>query len=141
MIGVQKDPASGEYKIDWQSFVIYSDVSWDELISSRPTKPVMLRVKVYPDDYYNLEFANSQEYQCYRIEDPKGNPEPLYVYAKRTSDIGETLRKLEELVPPETPIPLVIRAAFLPNSQSPNQLSLVELVSNGWMIRKKPNLE
>lgn len=96
--------ASGDrLLIDWESFVGYGEKSFDELIGSRPTAPVLIRGLVNLDDYYNFEFSDSRKLISLKISSPDGTSF-INAYCERDSEIGRWLKEDLGGSPEESPI-------------------------------------
>ncbi len=127
-------------KIDWPSLSGSGEMSVEEFLQKKPTKPTLLRVAARRTDYLNFEFSDAKELQPLRLtEFPERNV--LYGYVSVKSPFIEKARRLpmhdsqvlpEQLPPPS---PLTIRAQFRPGSKSTNQVDIVEVLGNGWFVR------
>jgi hypothetical protein len=70
---------SQDYKIDWESFVAYGEMDWDEFLATKPKTPTLLLVKIHYDDYYNYDFTQ-KDFTSLRVMHPDGSRE-LFAYA------------------------------------------------------------
>lgn len=132
------------YRVDWPSWVVYSEMDFEEMREKRPELPVLCRVFAVTDDYYNYDFADARRFHCYRLETPNSNALPLYGYVDKQSPMASEMARIQELARGGK-LPLVVRLAYPAKSKNPNQVWITDLVSNGWMIRgdqeKKKALE
>ena len=133
-IGVEV--VDGGYRVDWPSFAIYHEREWREFVGNRVTNPTLVRVYASPVDYYNFAFDDSEAYYCLRLEDgrdPYGN-EPIYGYIRRDHEDFEQIVELAEIAG-QFAMPLVLRVKYPLLPQTGDQVEIVGLISNGWMIR------
>lgn len=80
--------SEGTPKIDWETFVCYQPMNWDEYALNRPQGTSMdFRVYVQRDDFFGFEFADEDTWNCYRLT-ARDSEEPLYGYAKKGSEIA-----------------------------------------------------
>ena len=87
------EQTSAGFRIDWESFVGYSDLSWAELRRTRPRQPVLLRAVLKPSDYFNLDFPSAATHYCYQISDINSD-HVLYGYVLLTSDSALQVQKI-----------------------------------------------
>ncbi|MBC8127980.1 MAG: hypothetical protein H8M99_12635 [Gloeobacteraceae cyanobacterium ES-bin-144] len=120
--------ADGELKIDWESFVGWSIVPWDEFIATQPTTPNVFRVILRPVEYYNFAFSDEQKWQSYQLESPDGK-HSLYGYAERGSILESRLRLGPDIVSK----PLMLSLKFPQISNSPKQVIIANFISEGWI--------
>jgi hypothetical protein len=125
------------YTVDWGSFVMYSDLSWAEMLEKRPTTPVFARVMAAPDNYYNYNFLDSQRLLCVRLTDPQ-NPagKPVFGYCNRSSELGRSLDYMVRKGFGQA-VPLMVELRFPdPKDSDRNDQAWVErIVSEGWVAK------
>ncbi|MDP4646560.1 MAG: hypothetical protein NWS80_05470 [Akkermansiaceae bacterium] len=124
----------GGLKIDWESWAGWSELPWDELMESKPTKPVLVRVISKPVPYYNFGFSDEDEWVSYRLLSPDGE-HTLYGYAKRGSLIDEQLRPAD----PNGAMAVTLRISFREGATSASQAEIDEFVTDGWVISADSN--
>ncbi|QTN31901.1 hypothetical protein HZ994_06010 [Akkermansiaceae bacterium] len=79
--------SAGEAKVDWETFVCYQPMDWDEFAKGRPGGYTGdFRVYVEPDNYYSFEFADSATYASFRLT-ALGGEETLYGYVARGTEL------------------------------------------------------
>ncbi len=122
------DGADG-LKIDWESWAGWSDLPWEEILETKPKKPVLVRVMAKWVDYYNFGFSDEGAWRSYRLVSPDGET-TLYGYVERNSLLDQRLR------PGETgaTVAVTLKIHFREDEQSPNQVVVSELVSDGWVV-------
>jgi hypothetical protein len=115
-------------KVDWESFVGWSEMPWEEFLSKKPTKPAVFRASLRELDYYNFAFADEKKWQCYQLRSPDGQ-HVVYAYAKRDSVADKQLRPAEKnagnLVTVSLKFPL--------GETSKNQVLVEEVLTDGWV--------
>src|SRR5690606_27522754 len=76
---------SGDYRVDWASFVVYSAMDWDEFLAKRPNVPVFMRVLLQSA----IEPADATGNFFVKITNPLApDSTPLLGYADRLSSAG-----------------------------------------------------
>ncbi|MEM8956042.1 MAG: hypothetical protein AAGD22_17940 [Verrucomicrobiota bacterium] len=79
-------------RVDWETFVRYQPVGWDEILSQGTGGEVVpVRAFVSASDYYNYEYADGEKWSCYEIISPDIEGR-LFGYAARDSEFDESLR-------------------------------------------------
>ena len=116
-------------KIDWESRVGWSDMSWEQFLTSKPITAQVFRLVLCPTDYYNFAFSNDNKWQAYRLISPDGK-HLLYGYAERGSVMNSKLRpSLDNLQ-----IPMMLALKFPANATSDNQVLIDKIVAEGWVL-------
>ncbi|MES2709161.1 MAG: hypothetical protein V4726_21375 [Verrucomicrobiota bacterium] len=124
------------FKVDWESFVAYSEISWKELREKRPKSPVLLRAIIRLTEYYNLDFPSDETHRCFQLND-EGRENVIYGYVKRGSKIEA---RMQELMLNALDVHAIIRVAYPAHSTANNQVEITEMVAKGWIIRDEPGL-
>lgn len=116
-------------KIDWESWVGWSELPWHKLIESKPQKPTLIRTKLRTVDYYNFGFSDDSKWRAYRLSSPDG-AHTLYGYTERDSLIDERLR------PPErsASVAVTLKIRFPEGEENRNQVIIQDIVSDGWVL-------
>lgn len=129
--------ATGDYRVDWASFVIYSAMDWADFSATRPTKPVFMRVLVEPGSRYDDRFPNADWFLCIKLIDPL-NPDaaPLYGYVQRRSPLGQKLGLILRTHPGE-PMPMMLTLKHPTQIEGKNgdQVWVEEMIGEGWITR------
>ena len=116
-------------KIDWESWVGWSQIPWDKLIEEKRIQPTLIRTNLRTVDYYNFDFADDSKWRAYRLASPDG-AHTLYGYVERDSLLDERLRPFEKSA--SAAVTLTIRFPSIPGPT--NQVVIHDLISDGWVI-------
>jgi len=115
-------------KIDWESFVGWSEMPWEDFLSKKPTKPAVFRASLRVVDYYNFSFSDESKWQSYQLRSPDGQ-QVVYGYVKRDSSADKQLHPAEKgagnLVTVSLKFPL--------GESSKNQVLIEEILADGWV--------
>ncbi len=115
-------------EIDWESWVGWSEVPWEELVKNKPEEPKLVRVMLKWVDYYNFGFSDENKWRSYRLISPDGET-MLYGYAARNSLLDQRLRPGE----PGATVAVTLKIHFRPDEQSPQQVVIDEYLTDGWV--------
>ena len=121
----------GGLKVDWESYVGWSEIPWSEFIAERPSKPLLFRVSLNKEEYYNFDYSDDAKWQSYRMVSPDGQ-HILYGYARKDSAVVEALRMDEAGETLKTT--LLLR--FQGGGDSKNQVLIEKIVADGWIERE-----
>ncbi len=114
------------WKIDWESWSGWSEVSWADALAQRSTKLVRLRATVAPIQYYNFYFNDESRWRSFKLESSDGE-HLLYGYVERGSEVETQLSRGLEITPR-----LLIEVRFPGDPSARNQVFLTRLVNTGW---------
>ena len=117
------------FRIDWESWVGWSELPWDEFRRQRPTRAKLFRVAAKAGEYYNFGFADDRVWRCYELDEPYGS-ELLYGYLERGSELDKQLVP----GPADDQRALVLRLRFPPDALSDNQVVIDSVVATGWAV-------
>lgn len=116
-------------KIDWESWVGWSEIPWEVFTDTKPVSAKMFRVWLSPVDYYNFGFSDDLKWQSYLLESPDGNY-TLYAYVERGSVLDSRLKPSPDVK--KTPLTLML--SFPDDAASSNQVLVEKFVAEGWML-------
>lgn len=118
-------------KVDWESWVGWSEMPWEVFMKEKPVEPKLFRVKLRWVDYYNFGFSDENEWRSYRLSSPDGE-HMLYGYVARNSLLDQRLR------PPEqgATVAATVKLRYRENEQSPQQVVIEEHVADGWVLEE-----
>ncbi len=132
--------SSTDAKIDWETYVCYQPMDWDEFVDTSPDDYTGdFRVYVNADNYFTQEFADSEVYDSYRLTALNGE-ELLYGFVDKRTEIGQTMRRLVE-ENDMSPTPMILRLEVPGNMQAKRAAVIRKLVSPGWMFVEPPEVE
>ena len=133
-------------RIDFESFAGSGDMTWREFMTSRPSTPTLLRLRLLQDDFYNRTFIDRTRWACLRIYDPTDTA-PVFAYLNRSAASNRIA--LGKVVPAprggevrgSTPSQLAetyacwwtVRVRF-PDPMASDQVEIAELLSETWTI-------
>jgi hypothetical protein len=117
-------------KVDWETFTGQGDMSWDDLILKRPTRPVVMRALVQADDYFNRDFPDSGTHACFQLIAHR-DTHRVYGYVERGSKVHAQLASRTRINPRN---PLTLRLQYPPGSRSDEQVEIVDVVADGWLV-------
>ena len=122
-----------EAKVDWETFVCYQPMAWDEFANERPGGYTGdFRVYVEKDVFHSHEFADSNAFDSYRLTALNGE-EVLFGYVPRGRGLGF---QMEQLTAGRegTPLPLILRLHIPKELKSPRGVVVQEIVSPRWFF-------
>ncbi|MFZ4764998.1 MAG: hypothetical protein ACOYMN_08585 [Roseimicrobium sp.] len=122
--------ADGTFKLDWESYTGVGEITWEAFQKEQSVKPVLLRGYGVPDNYFNFEFVNRNQFVCLKLVSSDFE-NILYAYTERDSPTGRAISGEGETASLH---PVAVKVAFPPNPQSSNCVRLVELVANRWLL-------
>jgi len=118
----------GDLKVDWESWVGWSEMPWKEFQDQRPVEGKWFRVELSRVQYYNFDFKDESKWVSYRLISPYGT-ESLYGYVPRVSPLDEKIRPVDQNGKEK----LLLKLKFPPDASSDNQV-IIEAVSGvNWV--------
>ncbi len=120
-------------KIDWESFVGWSDIPWAEFIAKRPTQSHVFRVLVAPADYYNFAFSDESKWQCYRIQSPDREHQ-VFGYGEKGTELEKKLLPS----PDQKDVALMLALKFPEGATQANQVEIVKFIAGDWVEDEAP---
>ncbi len=116
------------WKVDWDSWVGWSPMTWDELQEKRPTETVRVRALVRPVEYYNFRFSSESEWAAVTLASP-GNGSSIYGYVPRASGLHSQLTFLGDTAERR----LILDIRYPANAPVGNQVLIERVVGEGWL--------
>jgi hypothetical protein len=129
-----------EAKVDWETFVCYQPMDWDEFAKNRPEGYTGdFRVYVKQDELHSHEFADSSTFDCYRLTALNGD-EVLFGYVPRGLGLG---LRLDELTAGKEnqEVPMLLRLHVPKDIKSPQGVVIREIVIPRWFFMDNPKEE
>lgn len=127
-------PTAEGLRIDWESWVAWSDVPWTGFLSEKPEKAATFRVVLSKVDYYNAGFNDERKWRSYQLSPPDGG-RPIYGYVERDTELDGKLRLPTDLEKTN----LTLKLRFPGNSRTDNQVLIDGWVSDSWVIETEPS--
>lgn len=122
---------NGEFKIDWESLVGYGELSWDELLSLRPEKPVLFRCYALRDNYHNFGYSDPTRWSCIQLINHQSG-ETIYGYVRKGTRADE---KIFRALKARSPATLTLRLSFPSNIEAGHrQVRIDEVVQSTWLV-------
>ena len=119
-------------KIDWESWVGWADMPWEEFLTKKPAAAQVFRLMLCPVEYYNIAFANDTKWQSYRLISPDGK-HAIYGYAERGSPLNAKLAQATD----GTQSALTLALKFPDNPTAPDQVLIESHVADGWVLESE----
>ncbi len=131
-------------KVDWESFVNWSELPWKDFLKSPPEQSINYRVTATisdKDQYYNY-FSKGRELDllCFKLEDPEKYGS-CWAYCDKDSEVASTLliqlksARRQGLVNAEgkTAITCILRLRFPPEGMKSNQVLIEKFINDSWV--------
>ncbi len=118
----------GNFKVDWESWVGWSEMPWQEFLDKRPVEGKWFRVELSRVQYYNFDFKDEAEWVSYRLESPDGSAS-LFGYVPFASPLDEKIRPADE----NGSVKLLLILKFPPDAVSDNQVIIEGISGQDWV--------
>ena len=115
-------------KIDWESWVGWSDISWEKFLATKPVTGHVFRVTVSAVEYYNFGFADESKWRSYRLISPDGE-NSLYGYVERGSVLEHRVRPDGDA----KSLAMMLSLKFPEGATTNSQVVIETLVADGWV--------
>lgn len=114
-------------RVDWESWVGYCEIPWEEFLAKRITTPTLVRVRAIATPYYNFAFSSDSDWVCYQLSQNDAEP-AVYGYAAAEAPFINQL-------PPSHGVmtTLTLRVRFPKDAASDNQIIIDDFVAAGWV--------
>ncbi|MBB5352183.1 hypothetical protein HNR46_002426 [Haloferula luteola] len=136
---VDADP-DGQVKVDWETFVCYQPMEWEDFIEKRPENDGMdFRIYLEPDlgNLYAFEFQNEEEWSGYLLT-TRDSSDYLIGYVKRGEPLDQFFRQMI-VANQGMKVALVLRLRVPENAGSIRGVYIDRLVSDNWVISTDPS--
>lgn len=129
---------NGEPKVDWETFVCFQPIPWDKFALERPAGTSYdFRVYIEGDTFFSHEFADSSQWDCYRLTS-RDSDEPLYGYAKKDSELAKQLTGLI-IANQGRRTSLILRLNIPTGIQSRRGVMIEKLLAPRWLYVTSPD--
>ncbi|WP_435894052.1 hypothetical protein [Oceaniferula spumae] len=129
-IALERTPSG--YRVDWESWVSWTEMDWEDLFTKRPVEPKEVRVRCSVDTYYNRDFNDDTKWLAVKLINTESD-RTLYGYVDR--DDPSLMRFVGDLGAGSTAATLKIR--YPKDAAADNQVIITEHVMNGWVTPAK----
>ncbi len=121
-----------EVLLDWESYVAYCDMTWDELAAKKPTTAVRVRVTAKRAYYYNNEFADEHMWQAVSLINPN-EEDPIYGYVEKGSATDQLLFNFGN----SDNRRVILDIYFPSDAKKGDQVFIEGIVQDGWVITEE----
>lgn len=125
-----------DWLIDWESWVGYSEMRFEELRLRQPQAPVLVRCYLLNEYFYNFDYDDDSLFHSFKMFDHDRGHQ-LWAYVRKGS---ETFQQIEAQLQGlmglgEKPVTVSVR--FPEGSKNPNhdQVEITEFHTGGWLIK------
>jgi len=130
-IAVERTPKG--YLVDWESWVAWAEMDWEDLFKKKPTELVEVRVICSKDSYYNRLFSDDKKWLAVKMTHTEAD-RSIYGYIEsQTSTLTTLMGDLKS----GRPVPVTIKIRYPKGSIADNQVIIEEYVQNGWVRQPK----
>lgn len=130
--GVVVMDAKGEFRLDWESFVAYGDLAWEDIAKKKPTSSTLVRAVRKEHAYYNMGFEDD-EWQSFELTCLKSD-KVLFGYAKRDSPLH---RKLLPIGQESGPMEVTLKIRYPEGAKADNLVIIDDVVQLSWVVDYK----
>ena len=116
------------YRVDWESWVGYSEMTWEDIRAARTMTPVVFRVLCSKVEYYNYGFGDEGKWASFRLQSPD-REHTLFGYVARRSEEEKRLVRYGDKE--GKPRAFMVKIRFAEDS-GPDQVIIDEVLSAGW---------
>jgi hypothetical protein len=122
------------FRVDWESFVGYCDMSWDAFKKARPKEPKLFRAILKPTIYWNNAFTDQTKWRSYRLTD-QDSQHTLWGYAELASETNDRIS--QALVgAPNAQINCVLMLSYPEDAKDDSQVQITKYLETGWAFRE-----
>lgn len=120
------------YRIDWQSWVAWTEIDWDLLFEKRPIEPKTVLVNCVLDSYYNRYFNDDTKWAVIKLTNPQSE-RTLYGYIDREN--LKLMRFVADLA--KGAISARLQIQYPEDAVAGEQVIITDHLANGWVIINK----
>jgi hypothetical protein len=131
---IVEETPTGEIQIDWESSVRYSELDWQEFLSTRPDNPTLFRV-IASKPINSPESSQSSGDEVIELKHP-AEQGTVYAYFNRADPQFKTL--VEQLqLGNWTNVPLTLRLCYPGPTSNTKTVRIAGIEGKGWLILHK----
>ncbi len=120
----------GIFKLDWESYTAYSEMSWKDMKRIKPTEPVVLRLVVKEANYYNNDFTDEAKWQSVSLANPHETEEDLHGYVKKNSAVEQEVTNFGMS---KDGYAVTVKAYYPQGATSDDQIIIGEVINDSWI--------
>lgn len=129
---------SGAPKIDWETFVCYQPMPWDDFARERPNDTSFIfRVYIEPDSFFSHEFKDDSQWSCFHLT-ALDSDETLFGYARINSPESQQILDLLSKNPGKK-TSVILRVMIPAGLQSKRGMVIEKLMSPRWLYLDPPD--
>lgn len=129
---------SGAIGIDWETFVNYQPMKWDDFATQRPKGTSLdFRVYVESDNFFSHEFANARRWNSFRLT-ALDSEEVVFGYSEVDNETSKALLAMISQSGSER-VPVILRLAIPDGLQSRQGVIIEKLICNRWIFVNDPS--
>jgi hypothetical protein len=126
---VLQDTGHG-FVVDWETYVCYNPVEWDDFYRNRPEGAISFRVLATLDHNPGFAFPGQAEWICIRMIG-RDSDEEIYGYVRTGTDIA---LRIQEMLEDEWEFPCILKLQFPPQGKGGDrQVHVRDLVMENWI--------
>ena len=126
---VLQDAGDG-FVVDWETYVCYNPMDWDDFYRKRPGPAMSLRVLATLDHNPGFAFPGEAEWVCVRMI-ARDSDEELYGYVRTGS---QTALRVQEMLEDEWEFPCILQLQFPEDGKGGDrQVHIKGLVMENWI--------
>lgn len=115
-------------KVDWESWVGWSEMSWETFIKTKPATGHVFRVTLSAVEYYNFAFTDETKWKSYRLVSSDGE-KSFYGYVEK----GTILDQKIHLDADTKSLALMLSLKYPEGATSGSQVEIERFVTDGWV--------
>ena len=126
--GVVTQISNGSWALDWESYVGYCDIEWDDLPELQPKQPSLVRAIRLRTEYYNQGFT-SDEWQSFKLSSPE-SAASLIGYVRRNSAL---IHQLLPIGNQSGAMDVTLKIHYPENVSDPRLVIIDEVIGSDWI--------
>ena len=126
---------SGEFLVDWESFVGYCEIPWDQISERKSQEPFLIRAKASIGQYYNYGYTDS-EWACIELKDADSQ-HTIYGYVEFSDTVLDDLKASMSL---RGQVHITLEIAHPGEGKADNQFLIKKVIAKGWVYSETSRL-
>lgn len=120
---------NGAYLLDWEALVGAGEMSLEEFLRTKPSKPTLFRVYATLGDHQAKELRDARRFLCVRLLSPDLQ-RSAFAFCEKGSGVAQSI---SGVLAESKLVPVTVRLSFAPGATSAEDLRLDEFVSPHWI--------